>query len=289
MDLTAQQVPSSRRLEGEKTPDPRWDGGCTQEGLVGQSPVMQEIRCKIRRVAPTDATVFLFGETGTGKEVVARRIHELSDRRAGPFIGVNCGAIAPDLIESELFGHERGSFTGAYRSRPGLFAVARRGTLLLDEITEMPQELQSRLLRVLESGRFEPVGGEREQLFEARVLATTNRRPRQAVSDGRLRDDLFFRLNVFPMELPPLRERGDDVLLLARHFLERLNRSEGLEKRFTRAALERIRKHPWPGNVRQLKNAVQRAFILADEVIDARIVLPEPCWNQPDTGIASSA
>ena len=264
MNLTAQQVPSF------------------------ESPAMQEIRCKMRRVARTDATVFLFGETGTGKEVVARRIHELSERQGGPFIGVNCGAIAPDLIESELFGHERGSFTGAYRSRPGLFAVARRGTLLLDEITEMPPELQSRLLRVLESGRFEPVGGEREQLFEARVLATTNRRPRQAVRDGYLRDDLFFRLNVFPLELPPLRERGDDVLLLARHFLARLNRSEGLEKRFTRAALERIRKHPWPGNVRQLKNAVQRAFILADEVIDAGIVLPEPCWNQPDVEIASA-
>ncbi len=182
---------------------------------------------------------------------------------------VNCGAIAPGVIESELFGHERGSFTGADRAHRGYFEKANGGTLFLDEITEMPADLQVKLLRVLETGAVERVGGGEAVRVDVRVVAATNRRPEQAVADGRLREDLLYRLNVFPVSLPPLRERGDDVLLLAEDFLATLNKEgEGPPKAFTRAALARLRAHSWPGNVRELKNVVQRAFILAPNDVD---------------------
>ena len=236
--------------------------------LVGASPRMQAVYDLIAKVAPTDVPVLVVGETGTGKELVAGTVHAMSRRREGPLVAVNCGAIAPGLIESELFGHERGSFTGAERAHRGYFEKADGGTLFLDEATEMSADLQVKLLRVLETRSVERVGGGEPVRVDVRVVAATNRRPEQAVAEGRLREDLLYRLNVFPVALPPLRERGDDVVLLAEDFLAALNQeSEGSPKAFTRAALARLRAHPWPGNVRELRNVVQRAFILASDDI----------------------
>ncbi len=235
--------------------------------LIGASPAMQKLYDMISRVAPTEATVLLTGESGTGKDLVAQTIHELSRRRKEPFLPLNCGAVSPNLIESELFGHERGSFTGADRLHKGYFERATGGTLFLDEITEMPIELQVKLLRVLETGTLIRIGGERPVEIDARVIAATNRQPGEAVAVGKLREDLLYRLKVFPIHLPPLRERGDDIELLSEHFLSVLNKTEGATKTFSRAAMEDLRTHNWPGNVRELKNLVHHAFILADEEI----------------------
>jgi two-component system response regulator AtoC len=236
--------------------------------LVGSSPAMQAVYDLIARVAPTDATVLVQGESGTGKELVAQTLHQLSRRRRGSFVAVNCGAVSPQLIESELFGHERGSFTGAARTHKGYFERAEGGTLFLDEISEMPMELQVRLLRVLETNTVARVGAESELKVDVRVVAATNREPEQAVADGKLRGDLLYRLSVFPIRLPALREREGDVELLASSFLAELNAAEGRRKRLGRAALQVLREHPWLGNVRELQNAVRRAFILADEEIE---------------------
>jgi two-component system, NtrC family, response regulator HydG len=235
--------------------------------LVGASPAMQKVYDLIGRVAPTDATVLIMGESGTGKELVAESVHSLSRRRTAPFLPLNCGAISPNLIESELFGHERGSFTGADRTHKGYFERAAGGTIFLDEITEMPFELQVKLLRVLETSAVLRIGGERPLPVDVRVLAATNRLPEEAVAQGKLREDLLYRLKVFPIQLPPLRERGDDVELLCDYFLGLLNKTEGTAKQFSRAALQRLRAHAWPGNVRELKNLVHQAFILADDEI----------------------
>ncbi len=230
--------------------------------LWGRSASMLQVYEQITRVAGTGVSVFITGESGTGKEVVAQTIHELSRRRKMPFIGVNCGAISPNLIESELFGHEKGSFTGADRQHQGFFERAAGGTLFLDEITEMPLDLQVKLLRVLETGRFLRVGATQSQETDVRIVAATNRQPMQAVADGRLRTDLMYRLNVFPIDLPPLRERLDDVPLLANHFLRLIGEQEGKEKRFSPEALDRLVAYAWPGNVRELRNAVQRAYVM---------------------------
>jgi two-component system response regulator AtoC len=235
--------------------------------LIGASPAMGRVYDLITRVGPTEATVLVTGESGTGKELVAETVHQLSRRRRNPFLPVNCGAVSPTLIESELFGHERGSFTGAERLHKGYFERAAGSTLFLDEITEMPLELQIKLLRVLETGTVMRIGGERPLEVDVRVIAATNRAPEAAVRDGKLREDLLYRLKVFPIELPPLRERGDDIDLLATHFLQALNRLEGTTKQLSAAALRHLRTHPWPGNVRQLKNAIHRAFILAENEI----------------------
>ncbi len=244
--------------------------------MIGNSPQMQKVYDLISRVAPTDATVFITGESGTGKELVAQAIVDLSPRRHRPFIPLDCGAISPTLIESELFGHERGSFTGATQQRRGLFERASGGTLFLDEITEMPVELQVKLLRVLESGALTRVGGETRVPITVRLIAASNRPPKEAMQASKLREDLFYRLNVFPIVLPPLRERGGDLLLLAEQFLEAINASEGTAKRLSPDARERIRTYPWPGNVRELKNELHRAFILADEVIELDGLEPRP-------------
>jgi DNA-binding NtrC family response regulator len=236
--------------------------------LIGASPAMQAVYDMIFRVAPTEATVLVQGESGTGKELVAQTLHQLSRRRKGPFVALNCAAVSPNLIESELFGHERGSFTGAARTHKGFFERAEGGTLFLDEISEMPVELQVRLLRVLETGVVSRVGGETEFKVNVRVVAATNREPEQAVADGKLREDLLYRLSVFPIRLPPLRERTGDVELLVRSFLAELNAGEEKQKGISRTALDLLRAHQWPGNVRELKNAVHRAFILADEEIE---------------------
>ena len=235
--------------------------------MVGSSPPIQVLFDAMGRVAPTDATVLIVGETGTGKEVVAQTLHEMSPRAGRPFIAINCGAISPQLIESELFGHEKGSFTGADRQHRGVFERANGGTLLLDEITEMNLDLQVKLLRVLETSQFQRVGGTTPILVDVRVLAASNRSPAQAVADGKLREDLYYRLNVFPLQVPTLRERGHDIEVLAQHFLSEIAEREGRSRRFSAAALERLAAHPWPGNVRELKNAVQRAAILGDDEI----------------------
>ena len=244
--------------------------------LWGQSEPMLRVYEQISRVAGTGVTVFVTGESGTGKEVVAQTVHDLSRRRKRPFLAVNCGAISPNLIESEIFGHEKGSFTGADRQHLGFFERAHGGTLFLDEITEMPVELQVKLLRVLETGRFMRVGSTQSQEADVRIIAATNRSPPQAVLAGRLREDLLYRLNVFPIELPPLRERLTDMALLAEHFLQAMVEQEGKAKRFNAAALQRLQEHNWPGNVRELRNAVQRAYVMAaGETIDERW-LPAP-------------
>jgi DNA-binding NtrC family response regulator len=237
-------------------------------GLYGGSQAMQDVYRRIDKVAPTSATVLIVGESGSGKEVVARTIHDRSERAKGAFIAVNCGAIPGNLIEAELFGYEKGAFTGAARMHRGCFERAEGGTLFLDEITEMAPEMQVRLLRVLETGRFTRVGGEEELRARVRIMAATNRDPRQAVTEGHLREDLMYRLAVFPIALPALRDREGDAELLAEHFLAELNEAEGTTKQFSRQSIATIRAHRWPGNVRELKNAVQRAFILADDAVE---------------------
>jgi DNA-binding NtrC family response regulator len=232
--------------------------------LIGASPPMQKVYDLIGRVARTEASILLTGETGTGKEVVAQTIHALSRRRNKPFVPVDCGAISPTVIESELFGHERGSFTGAERQHKGYFERAHTGTLFLDEITEMPVELQVKLLRVLETSDVLRVGADKPINIDVRIIAATNRRPDEAVTAGKLREDLLYRLNVFPLPLPPLRERGDDVERLAEHFLGELNAAEGTSKQLTTAARARLLRHDWPGNLRELKNVIHHAFIVAD-------------------------
>jgi len=248
--------------------------------MVGRSPAMQTVYDLIQRVAPTQATVFITGESGTGKELVAQAIHRLSPRRSKPCIALNCGAMSPALIESELFGHERGSFTGADRRRTGYFEEAAGGTLFLDEITEMPIELQVKLLRVLETESVTRVGATEPVRVDVRVIAASNRDPRKAVDEGSLREDLLYRLEVFPIHLPALRERTGDVELLAEHFLAELNEREGTAKRFGAAAMERLNGLPWPGNVRELKNLVERAAILADATIEPS-ALPAPRDGPP--------
>ncbi len=232
--------------------------------MWGKSAPMRAIYHQVERVAPTAVTALITGESGTGKEVVAQTIHDLSKRSKAPFLAINCGSISPQLIESELFGHEKGSFTGALRQHRGYFERADGGTLFLDEITEMPMELQVKLLRVLETGSFVRVGSDETISVDVRIIAATNRPPADAVNAGSLREDLFYRLNVFPIALPPLRERLDDVPLLAGHFLQELNQREGASKRFSGAALAALGKYAWPGNVRELRNAIHRSFILAE-------------------------
>jgi DNA-binding NtrC family response regulator len=236
--------------------------------VLGQSATMRNLFELIQRVATTEATVLITGESGVGKELVAELIHELSRRSAGPLVAINCGSIPASLIEAELFGYEKGSFTGASRSHAGVFERANGGTLFLDEITEMPLEMQTRLLRVLETGRFFRVGGTEEISTDIRVFAATNRDMGDAVRERQLREDIMYRLAVFPIHVPPLRDREEDIALLAEHFLQRLNAEAGATKRFSEASRATLGQHTWPGNVRELKNAVERAFIMADEVLE---------------------
>jgi len=236
--------------------------------LLSNAATMQPIYQQIKRAAPTQAAVLITGESGTGKDMAAQAIHSLSQRAEQPFIVVNCGAVTPQLIESELFGHERGSFTGAIREHRGYFECAHGGTLFLDEITEMPLELQASLLRVLETQRFSRLGSSREQNCDIRLITACNRDPRQAVIDGYLREDLLYRIQVFPIHMPPLRHREGDVELLARHFLEIHNRAGGVLKRFSPQAMAALVKYSWPGNARELRNIVYRAYLMADTTID---------------------
>ena len=245
-------------------------------GMVGRSRVMQDVYDLIERVAPTQASVFISGESGTGKELAAETIHRLSKRHAGPFLAVNAGAVATTLIDSELFGHEKGSFTGADRSRRGYFEEAHGGTLFLDEVTEMPPELQVKLLRALESGTILRVGASEPIRVDVRLIAATNRNVEQALAEGVLREDLYYRLNVFPIRIPPLRDHREDIEPLADHFLDEVNRREGTAKTFSPGAHQQLRAYPWPGNVRELKNVVERAAILADSEIGVELLPAGP-------------
>ena len=237
------------------------------ERLVGPSSAMQAVVAQVKRVAPTSATVLITGESGTGKEVTAFAVHQQSTRNQKPFVAVNCGAMSSQLIESELFGHEKGSFTGAVKNHRGVFERANGGTLFLDEITEMPIDLQVKLLSVLETRRFTRVGGEFEQTTDVRIIAATNRCPQEEIDAGTFREDLLYRLQVFPIELPPLRERLTDIRELACRFLSDLNAAEGLVKTFSDEIFCKLESHAWPGNIRELRNVVQRAYIMADTVI----------------------
>ncbi|MBE0511060.1 MAG: sigma-54 dependent transcriptional regulator [Chromatiales bacterium] len=234
-------------------------------GMIGNSPQMQEVFSRISRVAPTDATVLIMGESGTGKELVARAVHEQSPRRQAPLITVNCAAIPENLIESELFGHEKGAFTGANETHHGLVEAAHGGTLFLDEIGELPQEAQARLLRVLQEGEIRRVGSTRSRLVDVRLIAATNRDLKQLVEQGQFRADLYFRLHVMEILLPPLRERGDDISELATRLLERackrLNRPT---MAFDASCIQTMQHYHWPGNVREMENVIERAVILAD-------------------------
>jgi two-component system nitrogen regulation response regulator NtrX len=231
--------------------------------LVGASPAMREVRDMIARIAPTDARVLITGESGTGKELVAAAIHAGSARRDRPFVRVNCAAIPRDLVESEMFGHERGSFTGATERRIGRFELAHTGTLLLDEVGDLGAEAQAKLLRAIEAKEIERVGGGRVIKIDVRVIAATNRDLARAVQDGKFRDDLYFRLNVIPLPVPPLRERPSDIPLLVRHFAALQRRRSGqAAPEWTEAAVDYLVRHRWPGNVRELANIVERLSIL---------------------------
>lgn len=261
------EPPAAARDEARRL-DPRVAGLQSYGLLYGSSEVMLDLYAQIERVAVTDATALIVGESGTGKELIARTIHDLGSRRNGPFVAVNCGAIPDELIEAELFGHEKGSFTGAVQDRAGHFEHANGGTLFLDEITEMSMLHQVRLLRALETGEFFRVGGNAAIRGDVRIIAATNRDPATAVKESCLREDLMYRLAVFPLRAPPLRERERDRELLAQLFLTELNEQEGTRKAFSKRALETLRSWTWPGNVRELRNAVYRAFILAEKSVE---------------------
>jgi len=235
------------------------------ERIVGRAPALREALARAAKVAPTETTVLLTGESGTGKELVARAIHHASQRADGPFVAVNCAALPETLVEAELFGHERGAFTGADKLKPGRFEVAAGGTLLLDEVAELPPGTQAKLLRVLQEREFQRVGGTVTLRADVRLLIATNRDLARAVEEGAFREDLYYRLHVFPVHLPALRERGDDVLLLADHFLNELAPKLGKGSAgLSRDAVDALRSYPWPGNIRELANAVERALILAE-------------------------
>jgi two-component system nitrogen regulation response regulator NtrX len=238
--------------------------------LIGSGPAMQQVRALIARVAPTEARVLITGESGTGKELVAAAIHEESRRKGRPFVTVNCAAIPRDLVESEMFGHERGSFTGATERRIGRFELAHGGTLFLDEVGDLSQEAQAKLLRTLETGELQRIGAETVTHIDARVVAATNRRLDDAVNNGGFREDLFFRLNVFPIHLPPLRDRLEDLPALVAHLAERVRPRHAAT--FTPAALEALVSYSWPGNIRELANLVERLSILSGPVVDAPAV-----------------
>ena len=253
--------------------------------IIGESEAIKRAVAEVQRVAPTEATVLVLGESGTGKELFARAVHHLSPRRAGAFVALNCAAIPESLIESELFGHEKGSFTGATERRPGKFELASGGTIFLDEIGELPPAAQGKLLRAIEEKTVDRVGGRAPVPVDIRVVAATNRDLEREAEAGSFRRDLYFRLAVFPVEIPPLRERGDDVLMLARHFAAQFGKElRGREASISDEAAALLREHRWPGNVRELENAVERACILADSLTltPRDLGLPRAARPQPE-------
>jgi DNA-binding NtrC family response regulator len=252
--------------------------------LIGKAKPMQRLYTLIERVATSDVPVLITGESGSGKELVAQTIHNLSKRRRERFLAINCGAVPPTLIENELFGHERGAFTGAEQRQEGYFEMADNGSIFLDEITEMPPDLQVKLLRVLEQSKFRRIGGRQEIEIDVRVISATNRDPFKAIEEHKLREDLYYRLNVFPIHVPPLRERLDDIPLLASYFLELLNEKEGNNiTSIEPDALQALQQHLWPGNVRELRNVINRAYILASSNTITVSALPDELKPQSAT------
>jgi formate hydrogenlyase transcriptional activator len=244
-------------------------------GMIGESPAFREVLRNIQIVAPTDATVLVHGETGTGKELVARAIHELSGRSKGPFVKVNCAAIPATLLESELFGHEKGSFTGAFAQKIGRFEMANKGTLFLDEIGEIPLDLQAKLLRAIQEQELERVGGNRTIHVDIRIVAATNRDLKRMSEEGKFRSDLYYRLHVFPLTVPPLRERRDDIPLLIRYFTRKFakNMNRMIEE-IPSATIESLKRYPWPGNIRELQNLIERSVILSSGRM-LQVTIPE--------------
>jgi two-component system response regulator AtoC len=258
--------------------------------FIGQSPAMQNLYQLIRQVAPARSSIFVVGETGTGKELVARAIHQESGR-TGLFVAINCAAIPAELLESELFGYRKGAFTGADKDRMGRFEVASGGTLFLDEVTEMPLALQAKLLRVLQENCVERLGSHQPVAVDLRIVAATNRDPQQAVAEGRLRQDLYYRLNVVRVEVPPLRERRDDIPLLAEHFLDKYSRELGRPMpRLDAEALSQLGGYAWPGNIRELENMMERAAVLSQGDIISPTLLPDEVFNPASAqiGVAES-
>jgi len=256
------------------------------EEIVGTSPALEAVFSRAIKVAPSDSTVLITGETGTGKELVARAVHRRSGRVSRPFVGVNCAAIPRDLIASELFGHEKGAFTGATQQRPGRFELANGGTLFLDEVGELPAETQIALLRVLQEHEFERVGGTRRIRADVRVIAATNRDLQAAISAGSFRSDLFYRLHVFPIEMPSLRERREDIPLLVEYFIDRYARKAGKNiKRVNKKTLELLQLYSWPGNIRELQNVIERSIILCETEIfsidESWLPQPPPMIPEP--------
>ncbi|MBB1593029.1 sigma-54-dependent Fis family transcriptional regulator [Achromobacter sp. UMC46] len=243
---------------------------------------MQKLGAQLQLAASTDASVFIVGESGAGKEIVARAIHDASERRNQPFVAVNCGAISGTLAHAELFGHEKGSFTGALAQNAGYFEYASGGTLFLDEVTEMPPDMQVHFLRVLEAGTYQRVGGSDLLRANVRIICASNRDPAASVAEGRLRQDFLHRLLVIPLRVPPLRERGDDALILAHRFLDTLNAQHRTQKVFSKQMLDAILQHDWPGNVRELRNVVQRAFILSDTQLDTDLLARVPARQRTE-------
>ena len=255
----------------------------TQEDIISRSEAMQHVMDLARRAAASEATVLITGESGTGKERLARHVHELSTRRDGPFVAINCGALPENLLESELFGHAKGAFTGANSERKGLFESASGGTILLDEIGETSATMQVRLLRALQERRVRPVGANREVPVDARVIAATNRDLAVMVMEGAFRKDLFYRLRVVPLEVPPLRERRDDILPLSRHFIARTCAANRCGPCALSAdVLDVLHRYSWPGNVRELENAIERAVVLAEGQPDVRLADLPDCLRPDD-------
>jgi DNA-binding NtrC family response regulator len=257
-------------------------------GLIAQSTEMQKVLDLVIRVAPTDATVLIQGESGTGKEIIAKVIHHASPRTDKPFVAVNCGALPEPLLESEIFGHVKGAFTGATAHKKGLFEEAHSGTFLLDEIGEMPPTLQVKFLRVLQEGEVRPVGATQATTADVRVLAATNRDLSQLMQQGKFREDLFYRLNVIPVMLPPLRERREDIPAMAEHFLRRYGQKQGRPLRLSAVAVDNLLRYPWPGNVRELENAMERTAILAPHEIIVPDDLPQHIVAGTPLGTAPS-
>jgi transcriptional regulator with GAF, ATPase, and Fis domain len=259
------------------------------EEIVGESPALQEVLAHVVKVAPTDSTVLITGETGTGKELIARAIHKRSQRAARAFISVNCAAIPPSLIASELFGHEKGAFTGAVQRRLGRFELAEAGTIFLDEIGELPLDTQIALLRILQEREFERVGGGKILRANVRVIAATNRDLHAAIDAGTFRSDLYYRLNVFPIEMPPLRKRKEDIPLLVEYFIDRYTSKAGKRIRgINRATLDRLKTYSWPGNIRELQNVIERSVIVCETenfTVDERWLAATPDENNQGAGL----
>lgn len=273
-DITEEFAEQAANIKQTRTSD------LDQFGLLaGSSKVMRKLYRTLRKVAKTDINVFITGESGSGKELVANTIHLFSDVSDGPFIAVNCGAISPELVDSELFGHIKGAFTGAVKDHRGVFEQAENGTLFLDEVTEMPLEHQVKLLRVLESREYRPVGATSLKHANVRIIAATNRDPLAAIEDELFREDLFYRLAQFPVLVPALRQRAKDITGLAQHFLAYRNSHENTDKQISQEALQKIDSYQWPGNVRELKHTIERAFILCNDIIEPEHVVLQQGHN----------